>query len=176
MQKNAKEQNIQVRDFIVAYEPLNGRTGHEAGRELLKKLYSEYIGGEIPEILIAERGKPYFSTGTVHFSISHTKRHVFCVLADREVGIDAEELDRPVNPALAKKILSAGELAQYEAATDKNKALLTFWVLKEAAVKCSGQGLRGYPNHTDFSLKDPRVTEMNGCLVAVISEEDPHAI
>lgn len=158
--------------LILAGEPLLGRTGHDAGRALLKKLYSEHIGGEMPEIMIADRGKPYFSDGKIHFSISHTKRHVFCVLADREVGIDAEELDRIVKPSLAAKILSAGELQQYEAAADKGKALLTFWVLKEAAGKASGDGLRGYPNHTDFSLDDPRVTEMDGCLVAVVFCED----
>lgn len=156
---------------IIGSEALNGRSGHDAGRELLKKLYDEHIGGEMPEILIAERGKPYFATGNVHFSISHTKRHAFCVFANRAVGIDAEELDRVAKPALAKKILSAGELAQYEAAEDKNKALLTFWVLKEATVKASGEGLRGYPNHTDFSLDDVRVTELDGCLVAVVFNE-----
>ena len=124
---------------VVGYCLLNDRTGHEAGRELLKQMYAEYIGGEMPEILISERGKPYFSSGNIQFSISHTKRRAFCVLADTEVGIDAEELDRQVNPALAGKILSAGELVQYEAAGDKNRALLTFWVLKEAAAKSSGE-------------------------------------
>ena len=147
---------------------LDGQTGHDAGRALLKRMYAEHFGGEMPEIRIADRGKPYFLTGDVHFSISHTKRRVFCVLSDREVGIDAEELDREVKPTLAAKILSAGELKQYETAKDKNKALLTFWVLKEAAAKMSGEGLRGYPNQTDFSLDDPRVTEINGCLVAVV--------
>jgi phosphopantetheinyl transferase len=48
--------------------------------------------------------------------------------------------------------------------------LLTFWVLKEAEAKLSGQGLKGYPNHTNFSLEDPRVTQMEGCLVAVMEE------
>lgn len=157
---------------IISHCPLDGQTGHDAGRALLKKLYGEHIDGEMPEILITERGKPYFSTGNVHFSISHTKHHAFCVLSDREVGIDAEELDRDVKPTLAAKILSAGELAQYEAAPDKNRALLTFWVLKEAAAKLSGEGLRGYPNHTDFSLDDPRVTETHGCLLAVVCKDD----
>ena len=162
--------------MIIAGEALNGRTGHDAGRELLKKLYAEHFGDEMPEILVAHRGKPYFSDGKIHFSISHTKRHVFCALCDCPVGIDAEELDRIIKPTLAEKILSAGELAQYEAAADKNKALLTFWVLKEAAAKCSGEGLRGYPNHTDFSLDDPRVTERDGCLLAVMTKEEPHAL
>lgn len=162
--------------MIIGWDNLNGRTGHEAGRALLKALYNQHYSVEMPDILISERGKPYFSTGNVYFSISHTKGHVFCVLADREVGIDAEELDRVVNPALAAKILSAGEQARYAAAPDKNKALLTFWVLKEAAAKAGGEGLRGYPNHTDFSLEDPRVTEMDGCLVAVVWKEEPDAL
>ena len=163
-------------ETVIGHCPLNGRSGHEAGRELLKKLYSENLGGEMPEILISDRGKPYFSTGQVYFSISHTKHHAFCVLAHREVGIDAEELGRNVKPTLAPKILSAGELAQYTAAADKNRALLTFWVLKEAAAKATGEGLRGYPNGTDFSLDDPRVQEIDGCLVAVVFKEDSHVI
>ena len=72
---------------------------------------------------------------------------------------------------LAQKILSPGERAQFEAASDPRKALLTFWVLKEAAAKLSGEGLRGYPNKTNFSLDDPRVTEIDGCLVAVMEGE-----
>ena len=162
--------------MIFGFERLHGRSGHDAGRELLKRLYAEEIGGKMPDILVEERGKPYFSTGNLHFSISHTKEHVFCVLAPRPVGIDAEELCRPVTPRLAEKILSAGELAQYQAAEDKNKALLTFWVLKEAAAKCSGEGLRGYPNQTNFSLDDPRVKEIDGCLVAIVCKEDIYAL
>ena len=156
---------------ILEGEALNGRTGHEAGRALLERMYRERFGAEMPEILTGRWGKPYFADGNVHFSITHTKAHVFCALSDREIGIDAEEMDRPVKPHLAAKILSPGELAQYEAATDKNRALLTFWVLKEAAAKCSGRGLRGYPNDTDFSLDDPRVKEVNGCLLAVVRED-----
>lgn len=149
-------------------EPLNGRTGHEAGRELLARLYRTNVGGEMPDILVQPGGKPYFSHGNVHFSITHTRGHAFCVLADSPVGIDAEELTRAVKPGLAEKILSSGELEQYRAAEDKNRALLTFWVLKEAEAKRTGRGIRGYPNQTDFSLNDPRVTEIHGCLVAVI--------
>lgn len=146
---------------------LLGRTGHEAGRALLKKLYP---GDELPPIAIGERGKPCFIEGNWHFSISHTKRHAFCALSDRPVGIDAEEMDRKIDLRLAEKILSPGEKARFEAAGDKRLALLKFWVLKEAAAKLSGEGLKGYPNHTSFSLDDPRVTEIDGCLVAVIGE------
>lgn len=152
-------------------EALNGRTGHEAGRALLARLYRNHTGQELPEIFTEKGGKPYFSQGDLHFSITHTKGHAFCVLSDRPVGIDAEELTRAVRPGLAEKILSPGEYAQYQAAPDKNRALLTFWVLKEAAAKATGQGIRGYPNKTNFSLDDPRVLESDGCLLAVVRNE-----
>lgn len=151
---------------------LKGNSGHEAGRELLAKLYFDETGAPLPPVLVTERGKPYFEGNPLHFSISHTHRHVFCVLAEHNVGIDAEELDRDINLKLAEKILSPMEKAQFEEARDKRLALLKFWVLKEAAAKVSGQGLRGYPNHTNFSLGDPRVTQRDGCLVAVLEEKE----
>ena len=150
---------------------LNGLSGHEAGRNLLAKLYREETGKALPEILTTERGKPYFTDGMFHFSISHTPNYAFCVLSEHNVGIDAEEKDRNISLKLADKILSPVEKAQFESAADPRTALLTFWVLKEAAAKLSGEGLRGYPNHTDFSLDDPRVTKIDGCIVAVLEGE-----
>jgi len=149
---------------------LFGQTGHEAGRQLLAALYREATGESLPEIRVTDRGKPYFPDSPWHFSISHTPKHAFCVLSENHVGLDAEEMGRKINLRLAEKILSPGEKRQFDAAPNKEKALLTFWVLKEAAAKLSGEGLRGYPNHTNFSLEDPRVKELDGCLVAVMEE------
>ena len=147
--------------------PLDGQNGHEAGLDLL----TELMGGTLPKIRRTERGKPYFVDDPTHFSVSHTKRHVFCALSDKPIGIDAEETDRNINLKLAEKILSPTERMQFQQSEDPRRALLTFWVLKEAAAKCSGEGLRGFPNQTAFSLDDPRVTETDGCLVAIIEEE-----
>ena len=158
-------------DMYLASAELAGRTGHETGRTLLAELYRQTVGGPLPPILTADRGKPYFPDSPWYFSITHTPRHAFCVLAKRPVGIDAEELDRKIDLRLAEKILSPGEKAQFDAAPDRSKVLLTFWVLKEAAAKCTGEGLRGYPNHTNFSLDDPRVWELDGCLLAVITND-----
>jgi len=157
--------------MILDYRKLEGLTGHEAGQMLLMQMYRQETGAELPEICRTDRGKPYFPGKKWHFSISHTKSHAFCALSRQNVAVDAEELDRQVNPKLAEKILSPGEMVQYQAALDKNKALLTFWVLKEAAAKLSGEGLRGYPCHTNFSLSDPRVREIEHCLVAVLEGE-----
>lgn len=156
--------------MLLAHENITPGQGHEAGRRLLGQLYRQYTGAAMPAIAVSPLGKPVFTESDLHFSITHTKNHVFCVLSDKPVGIDAEELTRVVEPRLAQKLLSPSEKAQYDAAVDQNRALLTFWVLKEALGKCTGQGLQLWPNHTGFSLDDPRVTEKNGCLVAVIEE------
>ena len=154
----------------IAFCKLSGRTGHEAGRQLLAELYREETGENLPEICTTDRGKPYFPESSWHFSISHTPKHAFCAFSRNNVAIDAEEPDRKIKLGLAEKILSPSEKEQFDAAENKEKALLTFWVLKEAAAKLSGEGLRGYPNHTSFSLEDPRVTELDGCIVAVMEE------
>lgn len=161
----------------LAYRELAGRTGHQAGRQLLEELYRQETGEALPPVSVTPRGKPYLENSPWHFSISHTSRHVFCVLAEENVGVDAEELDRPVSLTLAEKILSPGEKRQFDRAEDKGRALLTFWVLKEAEAKRTGEGLRIYPNHTNFSLEDSRVQEIGRCLVAVLTdEEDDHAL
>lgn len=149
---------------------IRGCSGHEAGRKLLEALYRAETGQELPGILVSVRGKPYFENSPYHFSISHTSRHVFCALSRRPVGIDAEELDRPVRFSLVSRILSPTEQQQFEKAKDPHRAFLALWVLKEAAAKCTGAGLTGFPNRTDFSPDDPRVFTWRECLVAVIGQ------
>ena len=150
--------------------PLEGRSGHEAGWALLRQLYLEETGQNLPSVRLSKTGKPYFPGSPYCFSISHTRRHAACVLGKHPVGLDLEELDRPVPLKLAKRVLSPVEYAQFETAPDKTRAFLTFWVLKEALVKCRGTGLQGFPNHTAFDLHDPRVWEQDGCLAAMIVE------
>ena len=143
--------------------------GHVAGRKLLQQMYEARFATAMPQIATTPLGKPYFVGSDVHFSISHTKHHVFCVLADCPVGLDAEEEDRNIRLELAEKILSPAEKVLFDAAQDKRRTLLRFWVLKEALVKCRGTGLQGYPNRTEFSPDDPRISVINGCYVAVIT-------
>lgn len=156
----------------IGFCELEGRTGHEAGRQLLRRLYYEETGEDLPPIVIMDRGKPCFAWGGYHFSISHTPRHAFCVLSKHNVGLDAEECDRDINLKLAEKILSPGEMLRFQQAKGSRQALLKLWVLKEADAKRTGEGLRGYPNHTDFSAEDPRIQEIAGCYVAVLEEKE----
>ncbi len=154
--------------MLLEAQAIPAGTGHAAGRALLAQMYRRQFGEEMPPILLTPRGKPYWENSPLHFSVSHTRHHVFCVISRFPVGIDAEERNRNIRLELAPKLLSPSEMAQLESAPDKRLALLTLWVLKEAQVKATGEGLRSYPNRTDFSLADPRVTVIDNCLVAVI--------
>lgn len=162
--------------MIAAMCAVRDGDGHEAGRQLLQTLYEMQTGQPLPPIRIAPGGKPFFDGGKYHFSITHTRHHAFCVLAESPVGIDAEELDRNVNLRHAGKILSPMELEQLKKAQNPKRAFLTFWVLKEAEAKFTGRGLRGFPNHTEFLLSDARVREWDGCLVAIVGRDDEEGV
>ncbi len=152
----------------IAFARLNGRNGHAVARELLAGL----CGGKTPEISVTDNGKPFFADKKLHFSISHTKNHAFCCLSNGNIGLDAEEMDRSVSPALADKILSPAEKTRFAAATDPDAALLRLWVLKEAYAKLTGKGLGNYLYRTDFDPDDKRVLIIDGCYVAVLEEKD----
>ena len=156
----------------LVYEELNSRTGHEAGRALLEKTYRRLYGRKMPQILVTEQGKPYFADGSAHFSISHTKNHVFLCLHHENVGIDAEETDRHICPELTQRFLSPREQARLENAPDRRAALLRLWVLKESYAKLTGRGWGNYLRETDFDPEDPRVQMIDGCFVAVLEEKE----
>ena len=156
----------------IAWERLEGRDGHIVGRELLARLYREETGCGLPEILYSAHGKPYFPENDLFFSISHTKKHVFCCLSRKNIGIDAEETDRAVSPALAEKMLSDTEKQRYYAAPDRSAAMLRLWVLKESYAKLTGRGIGNYLKNTDFDPEDPRIREIDGCYVAIMEKEN----
>lgn len=160
----------------VAVCALNGQSGHEAGRSLLEKLYREETGEALPEIRISTRGKPYFPNSPFYFSISHTPKHAFCVLARTRVGIDAEELERTIHPRLVERAFSPAERDRVMSTSDPYVALLTLWVLKEADAKRTGEGLRGFPNHTDFCPEDRRVRHWAGCVVAIVADSEEEGV
>lgn len=158
--------------MLVLHSDTEPGQGHEAGRRLLRQGCRQLGLEPMPEICRNRWGKPYFPGNPLYFSITHTAHHAFCVLSKAPVGVDAEEKGRRISLRLADKILSPGERERYDRAEDKSRALLRLWVLKEAALKLEGTGLRGYPCHTDFDPEDGRIREQEGCYLAVLTEKE----
>ena len=156
--------------MFLLYEALNGRSGHEVGRQLLEKLYIQATGKPLPPIAVTPRGKPYFPDGNWHFSISHTRNFAFCALSRKNIGLDAEEKGRAVSPVMIAKFTSDKEKARLGA--DPQDAFLRLWVLKEADAKRTGRGMGNWLKDTDFDPFDPRIQVINGCYVAVLEDSD----
>ena len=157
--------------YRLAWATLSGESGHNAGRRLLAELYRQTVGKSMPPICVTEQGKPYFESGSDHFSISHTKNHVFCCLGPNNLGIDGEEADRRISPRLAESYLSQGERTKWEALGGRQEDLLRLWVLKEAYAKLTGRGIGNYLKETDFDPRDTRIRRIDGCLLAIITEK-----
>ena len=153
------------------WKRLDGHSGHDAARELLTTMYFEENRCELPSILRTEQGKPYFPDGNWHFSISHTDDHAFCALSRRNIGIDAESMDREIDPRVGRRYLSDSEQKRVENSRDKRAALLRLWVLKEAYAKLTGRGIGNWLKSTDFDPEDTRITCIDGCYVAILEEE-----
>lgn len=135
---------------------LRGADQHEAVRAYLGALYQKVWGEPIPPVEKRPTGQPYFPVEGRFCALTHTKLGAFCALSDHPVGLDAEQEDRAVSLSLAEKILAPEELVQFQAAPDPRLCLLTFWVLKEAYVKYTGQGLRGQMKAFPFDLSGSR--------------------
>ena len=153
--------------MVIRWKYLTNGTGHTAGLALLETMFREETGQKLPPIERTPQGKPYFRNSPFHFSISHTKRHVFCCLSKENVGIDAEEITRSIDPLLKERFCSPEEQLRIQTGDD----LLRLWVLKESYAKFTGRGIGNYLKTTNFSPDDPRIQIINGCYVAVFTEE-----
>ncbi len=85
-------------------------------------------------------GKPYIKTskGRKFVSFSHSQDLVLCAVSESlDIGLDAETLNRKVNPSIVKRILSENEWEVYG-----EEDPIPLWTMKESAVKSLGTGLR----------------------------------
>lgn len=84
-----------------------------------------------PEIMVTERGKPWFPEHPkVHFSLSHTEGAVLAGVSDQPIGVDIERI-RPVGQRTMSQV--AGVTTETE--------FFRSWVRREARTKRSGSGI-----------------------------------
>lgn len=128
---------------------------------LIRRAVSEFCGVEPGYIIIKTKdgGKPYAENLNVEFNASHSGEMVVCVVSDKPVGIDIEQI-RPVNLKVARRVCSDYELEyifghipkeQEFVTTDDTEVLKRFfevWTSREAYVKFKGTGIKDI--RTDF--------------------------
>jgi len=106
-------------------------TGEKSAAYALLRLAVEQVfGTPMPDIEKTASGKPFFpSRPDIHFSVSHSKRHVLVTVGTAPCGCDIED-ERPYREETARRVSSTEELAAF--------SFLDLWTLKESYVKLKG--------------------------------------
>ena len=113
---------------------------------LLASLLLEARGMEsLPPIARTEGGKPWFPDYPhLHFSVSHSGGLSLCALGEGPIGADIERV-RPRSPGLPRYALDDREQAWFQSRGSRWEDFYTLWTLKEARVKCTGEGIFRVP-------------------------------
>ena len=122
------------------------KAGEGEAYALLASLLVEMKGIEpLPSIARTEKGKPYFpGCPHLHFSVSHSGGLSLCALGEASLGADIERV-RPRSGGLLRYALSDGEYAWFQSRGSRWEDFYTLWTLKEARVKCTGEGIFQVP-------------------------------
>ena len=138
--------------------------GRDGSREVLARLAERLWGmTELPAMGRLPGGKPCFPDHPhCQFNLSHSGGLVLCGGGCAPLGVDLEAV-RPRRAGLARYICSPEEYAWYEKLGGDWESLYTIWTLKEARVKCTGQGLRQLPKTIAVPLLAPgQAGELDG--------------
>lgn len=108
----------------------------------LERALREAYGIREPQIFrYNAHGKPELeSHPEIHFSLSHCRTAVGCLVSNRPCGLDIEHL-RSIRPALVNHAMNDDEQEQIAADPRPEVAFLRLWTRKEALLKLRGTGL-----------------------------------
>ena len=137
---------------------------HEAAIALLRFAVKAVHGIELPEMAREPSGKPYFpARRDIFFSLSHSKHHVLCAIADAPVGCDCEE-HKPVTERLMRRVCSEKELEKLD--------FFDLWVLKESFIKLKGTLSMEYRDMCFFPSEDGILTPGEGVNARLYRDVD----
>ena len=89
-----------------------------------------------------EHGKPILSyRPSLHYNISHSGDYVVCLLADQEVGIDVQVHRKANYERMLRRMVPEEQYDEILAGADAEQKFFEQWVLREAYIKWTGEGL-----------------------------------
>lgn len=117
---------------------------HMIGEKLLESgLKKEYgINLKYEPRAEGEHGKPFFTLRpSIHYNISHSGKYVVCILSDQEVGIDIQIHKKANYERMLMRMVPENMVREILDSDDPEKAFFVQWVLREAYIKWTGEGL-----------------------------------
>ncbi|MCR4920806.1 MAG: 4'-phosphopantetheinyl transferase superfamily protein [Bacteroidaceae bacterium] len=130
------------REQALRFRHLEGRRQSAlAYDELCRGLREEYGIEEAPTFEYGQHGKPTLASYPhIHFSLSHCRKAVGCLLSDRPCGLDIECI-RPLRPSLVEHTMTPIEQALISSSPNPDIAFVRLWTQKEAVLKLRGTGI-----------------------------------
>jgi len=108
---------------------------------LMYGLKKEYGIVEKVTFAFSGNGKPYLKNfPDIFFNISHCELGVVCAIADEEVGIDIEKVEK-FEEEVAKYICNENEYNSLVKSADKALDFCKLWTIKESILKYTGEGI-----------------------------------
>lgn len=103
----------------------------------------------------AADGKPFLAdVPGFYFNLSHSGDYVLCAWGSHEIGADLQKMKQAVADALAKRVLTRTEYADYSnlPEEERTKEFYRVWTIKESCCKLTGKGLA--QNFRDMEVLD----------------------
>ncbi len=157
------------KEKILAYRFDKDRILSLVSRVMVRRMLSSLVPDKAPEswhFSTKRFGKPFIEgTGDetqLQFNLSHTNGLVACAVApDIPIGIDVEVIsDKLSTLEMAPTVFTASELADLQALAGRQEQFRYFyrlWTLKEAYLKCVGDGLSMPLQGFEFSLREAKI-------------------
>lgn len=153
----------QRRKKILAHKTEKGMTqSFGAGLLLEKMLKTQGIFRH--DFTVSDSGKPYLADG-VFFNISHSGGMVMCVLSEREIGCDVEQI-REIRAGAMRGAFSPSERQYIGSSPERFYAL---WTVKESYIKFMGGTISSIRPDSIVTAADTGCITIPGADVRVIS-------
>lgn len=136
------------RETALRFRHLQGRRECAVGYiELLRGLRLRFGIGGMPAFAYNEHEKPFLKDyPDIHFSISHCKEAVGCLVSERPCGLDIECI-REAKDSLVRYTMSPEEVEHIFSDSSPKIAFTRLWTQKEAVLKLLGTGITDDLHH-----------------------------
>ncbi len=160
------------RERASRYEIMRDRRNSACAYLLLVYALRDSFGIKSFDIEEAAHGKPYLKgCDGVYFNISHCRDGCVCVVSDKEIGVDIQEI-RPYSQRLADRVCTENELKLIAGFDDKAALFTQIWAAKESFIKMNGKGFSYTLKKADTTEMDFIETERRGkCYIAIASAQ-----
>ena len=144
LQQALAEVSPQRREYALRYRlERDQRLSVAAYRLLQRALLAEYGIEAAPQFHYDENGKPQLAGyPDVHFSLSHCREAVACVVSAQPVGIDIETIDH-YSEEVAARVMSEDEMREILTSPHPAEAFTRLWTMKESLYKLTGSDNNG---------------------------------